>query len=283
LALHPDHRTHLLTERGFDARWVQAHGYRTLPHPSLRHKLVQQLAQQFSDQQLLQVPGFRAHPRYGLQLVGWPGLLIPIIGPDRSVRGCQVRCDPTHAASSAETVPRYTWLSSPPTAPSGSPIHVAFPARPGVARPVLFLTEGPLKADYLAYRSGAFCLASAGVSNWGPHLESDVRQVLTYYDRPDQVQLLIANDCQDYGWLPNGRPSPVSAATYQLAVRLLALTDRVAILIWPREWKGLDDYLRAGGRWVRPVPVLAWAQFQTGPGTLPSGPQLELGLGSKLS
>ena len=209
--LMPHHLAALLG-RGFTPEEVAAAEYRThVPGP----------APQGLD--LEDVPGFYATGSTWL-VNGPPGVLIPVRDRVGRIVGCQVR--PSESEHG-----KYMWLSStnkPQGTSSGAPCHYA--AAKGSQ---LWITEGPLKADFVAACIGHPCLGVAGVTNWKSAL-------LLLGDATDVV---LAFD-QDPPGATHGAVQALAAAlAQQLAQR--GIKVRRATWDW-HQAKGIDDALRVG-------------------------------------
>jgi hypothetical protein len=131
------------------------------------------------------VPGFyRVHGRW--HLAGPAGLAIPVRDAAGRIQALHVRADDrTHG--------KYRWLSSPNRpggASSGAPVYVA-----RGTGPVVWITEGPLKADVAAHGLGVPVLGVPGVSVW--------RRALPVLERLHPTTVVLAFD-QD--------PVPATAA-----------------------------------------------------------------------
>lgn len=172
--LTPDDRQHL-RRRGFSDDTIDANGYASHPAGRApRRRIAETLLARFGAETMEQIPGFYYRAERGGDpaptLAGAPGILIPVRDPQRYIQAFQVR------AHTDDPKRRYTWVSSNPDDPdnprpggtsSGSPLHVAYAGDEGPGAPVdaIFLTEGPLKGDYLAARQGVTTIALAGVAS----------------------------------------------------------------------------------------------------------------------
>jgi hypothetical protein len=185
---------------------------------------------------LLGIPGFFQAQRGGWVLGGKPGILIPVRDQEGRIQGLQVRVA-DHDAEGG----RYRWLSSnekPGGASSGVPMHVARPVG-GLRQELVWVTEGPLKADVSAHYLGATVLGVAGVVNW--HDVPKFVQPLSRPGAPAQVVVAYDADAQENAQVAESRKALVSA--------LLAVHAIVSLAIWPMsQGKGLDDVLKSGGR-----------------------------------
>jgi hypothetical protein len=175
-----------------------------------------------------QIPGFtysrRGTPTFGCA----PGkLLIPIRDAEGTIGGFQCR-----AIDGQE--PKYTWFSHDGLL--GTPLHHAT----RTSSQVLLVTEGPLKADYLARHLPWRVLSYQGVGALA-QLDAAIAGM------PDLKVAVIANDLDLFtrrGVLHGTKTA------YRILRRYL---DTYA-LVWPADGhdggvapKGLDDYLAAGG------------------------------------
>jgi hypothetical protein len=170
------------------------------------------------------VPGFY-RDRDTWQVSGPAGLAIPVRDPSGRIQGLQI-----HADNPARG--KYRWLSSPNRpggASSGAPAHVT----PGTG-PVIWITEGPLKADVLGQALSVRAVGVPGVSVW--------RRAVDVLWRCDPVTVVLAFD-QD--------PVPTTAAAVARQVEALAHACaaagwRVEQARWDPRFKGVDDALQAG-------------------------------------
>ena len=209
--LLPHHRAALL-QRGFSPEEMAAGEYRShFPGP----------APQGVD--LEAVPGFyRTGEAWAVS--GPPGLFIPVRDREGRIVGCQVRPDDSDRG-------KYLWLSSASKTggtSSGAPCHYA---RAGGSQ--LWITEGPIKADFVANRIGQPCLGIAGVANW--------RTALPFLE--DVKELILAFDEDQPGPAREAVEMNTKALTQALQAR--GIKTHVAIWDW-RQAKGIDDALRDG-------------------------------------
>ncbi len=213
----------LLRERGLPIA-----GYATLPvEVEDRHIVAADVAQSLPNKNWLdRTPGF-FRPDYAedaWSINGAPGLLIPVRNHRGYIVGMQIRKD--------EGDPRYSFLSSrnlPSGTGSGSPVHVRDPKIHG---PVV-ITEGPLKADYLAAQHAHTVIAVPGVNN--------IRGVLPALSALGGPQRVVV--CYDMDWKTNKQ---VKAARAKLMQILWCEGYRVSSMSWDPAYKGIDDALRAG-------------------------------------
>ena len=151
-------------------------------------------------------------------------ILIPVRDREGRIVACQVRPDDGGRG-------KYLWLSSsgkPGGASSGAPCHYA-----KANGSQLWITEGLLKADFVAARLGQPCLGVAGVANWrsAMPLLVDIQEVILAFDE-DQ---------------PGRACEAVEASTRAFAQVLTERGVKVLKATW--DWsqaKGIDDALQAG-------------------------------------
>ena len=209
--LLPHHRTALL-KRGFSPEEIAAAGYRShFPGPAPEGI------------NLEAVPGFyQTSDAWAVN--GPPGLLIPVRDRDGLILGCQVR--PDHSDRG-----KYLWLSSTNKTggtSSGAPCHYA-----NADGSQIWITEGPLKADFVANRIGQPCLGVAGVANWKSALPllDDAKEVILAFDQDP----------------PGTAHEAVEANVKKFMQALQARGVKAHIAVW--DWhkaKGIDDALRSG-------------------------------------
>lgn len=201
-----------LTERGFSLSEIESHQYRTHTSGHAPDGIVPE-----------GVPGFyRAGETW---LVNGPsGLLIPVRDHEGRIVSCQIRPNNTSRG-------KYLWLSStgkPGGTSSGASCHYA-----ATGGHQLWITEGPLKADFVAARLGQPCLGVAGVANWRSALPllGDAKEVVLAFDQdqPGSAREAVENNARAFAQ---------------------ALAERGVKVLWGTwDWtlaKGLDDALLAG-------------------------------------
>ena len=208
-----------LRKRGFSDQWIEFAGYRTMPKGS-RVSLAERVAK---ESPVAGVAGFYRRSDGAWSLSGPSGIVIPVRGLHREIRGFQVRPDQvTHGA-------KYLWLSS-----AGHPEGVAAEARPHVAFPMsgpidlrqVWVTEGPLKGDYIAFCVGTVCVAVPGVSMW----RLAVRDLI----HADRLNLAFDED--------DAEASRAAVAAAEAGLKLTFGDADVTQMSW-RQGKGADDAL----------------------------------------
>lgn len=219
---------HMLQERG-----LSPDHYGTLPSDiPTRELIADTVARNLPSRHWLdRTPGFFwiDYAEDAWSINGAPGLLIPIRNHRGYIVGMQIRRD--------EGDPRYSFLSSrnlPRGTGSGSPPHLAmgfyFHHWP------IIITEGPLKADYLATKEFN-AIAVPGVNNIRGVLPM-LRQIHEHEGSPSRVVV-----CYDMDWKTNKQ---VKAARARLMQMLWCEGYQVSSFSWDPSYKGIDDALRAG-------------------------------------
>ncbi|MBK7995241.1 MAG: DUF3854 domain-containing protein [Blastocatellia bacterium] len=136
---------------------------------------------------------------------------------------------------------RYIWFSSrdfTDGASSGSPIHfvnVDLAKQTGFA----VITEGPLKADICAEKMSLCFIAVAGVSSFNNIFAQQLKKEI-----PELKTVAIAFDSD---WEDK---APVCNAVIRLIDTLKEHNINIKIWSWDTKFKGLDDFILAGGEIV---------------------------------
>ena len=167
LTLSKAHRDHLKNVRGLTDEQINELKYRSTPPFYYGKKIARVLMEK--GYTVKGVPGF--YMKDGVWTAAFSsklaGILIPVRGIDRTIRGMQIRLDvpiKDDGADEDKSGTKYVWLSSSGKdmgVSSGSPVH--FVGDP-FARTV-FITEGFLKADVSHYLMNRSFLAIAGINN----------------------------------------------------------------------------------------------------------------------
>ena len=152
LTLASDHRENLLS-RGLSPEEIHRLGYKTTPvlgFSSLAKRLREK------GLYLAGVPGFyKNQSQWTLKIPG-RGILIPVRDVQGQIQGLQVRLDNVEKR-------KFRWLSSNGLEEGCGDktwVHIA-----GEPRPLVLLTEGPMKADVIHFLTGQTVLAVAGVNS----------------------------------------------------------------------------------------------------------------------
>lgn len=216
----------------------------------LVERLIESLAKEGEVPSFTGIPGFSRDAKGSLRI--WNGqesfddlMLIPFVGSDGFIRGCQIRFMRYVPHKSG----RYVWLSSATERSGcgpGAPLHHANPGL-RLAKPVL-VTEGALKAATAQrFLTDRYVVGNSGVAT--AHREI----VETARGRP----LEIAFDNDSF-------TNPHVARALASLIRLrcsdqtsFAYDDDVRILTWERSIKGLDDAMLTGA----PLEYLTVAEW----------------------
>ena len=219
LTLASDHRENLLS-RGLSPEEIHRLGYKTTPvlgFASLAKRLREK------GLYLAGVPGFyKNQSQWTLKIPG-RGSLIPVRDIQGQIQGLQVRLDNVEKR-------KFRWLSSnglEEGCGAKTWVHLA-----GEPRPLVLLTEGPMKADVIHFLTGQTVLAVAGVnslSQLGPVLEelraAGMEQIMTAFDMDYLVNPHVQNGQENLTHLLE--ECGIAYGTY----------------LWDPQYKGLDDYI----------------------------------------
>lgn len=219
LTLASDHRENLLS-RGLSPEEIHRLGYKTTPvlgFSSLAKRLREK------GLYLAGVPGFyKNQSQWTLKIPG-RGILIPVRDVQGQIQGLQVRLD--HAEKR-----KFRWVSSAGLEEGCGAktwVHLA-----GEPRPLVLLTEGPMKADVIHFLTGQTVLAVAGVNSL-----SQLRPVLEELRAVGMEKVMTAFD-MDYLVNPH-----VENGQENLAALLNQLKIPYGTYLWDPRYKGLDDYI----------------------------------------
>lgn len=219
LTLASDHRENLL-HRGLSQEDISRLGYKTTPlvgHGSLVKRLLEE------GRYLAGVPGFyKEDGRWSVKFPG-RGILIPVRDVKGRIQGLQVRLDNAKKR-------KFRWVSSaglPEGCGAKTWVHLA-----GDPRPLVLLTEGPMKADIIHALTGQTMLAVPGVNSL-----SQLRPVIEKLRAAGMEKVMTAFD-MDYLTNPH---------VLQGQESLAHLLDQCGIsygtYLWDPRYKGLDDYI----------------------------------------
>ena len=219
LTLASDHRENLL-QRGLSQGNISRLGYKTTPLVGCS-SLVKRLQEE--GRYLAGVPGFyKEGGRWSVKFPG-RGILIPVRDAKGRIQGLQVRLDNAKKR-------KFRWVSSAGLSEGCSAktwVHLA-----GGPRPLVLLTEGPMKADVIHALTGQTVLAVPGVNSLaqlGPVLEQLQDQGLEH--------IMTAFD-MDYLTNPH-----VGEGQRNLAALLEQRGIPYGTYLWDPRYKGLDDYI----------------------------------------
>ena len=152
-----------LYRRGLNGDQIDDRGYRSLNFAN-RIWALAQLRAEFSDADLLSVPGFVGGDDGEITMAGpAQGLIVPVVDAHGRVIALKVRLDGVQ-----ENGGKYRSISGGGGPSCGIPTHVPL----GIQAPVLEVrvTEGELKADVATVLSGIPTIGIPGVGNWHPAL-----------------------------------------------------------------------------------------------------------------
>ena len=219
LTLASDHRENLLS-RGLSPEEIHRLGYKTTPvlgFSSLAKRLREK------GLYLAGVPGFyKNQSQWTLKIPG-RGILIPVRDVQGQIQGLQVRLDNVEKR-------KFRWLSSnglEEGCGAKTWVHLA-----GEPRPLVLLTEGPMKADVIHFLTGQTVLAVAGVNSL-----SQLRPVLEELRAAGMEQIMTAFD-MDYLVNPH-----VQNGQENLTHLLEECGIAYGTYLWDPRYKGLDDYI----------------------------------------
>ena len=217
-----------LRSKGLSDKAIDGLMFRSLPVGSIaRNRLVFELNRK-GFENLLGIPGFYEKDGKVKFVPFEHGILIPVLSADKKIQTFQIRSTSKEVAKDK----RYYALSSAKFekgCKSETFVHCVIPNKDITAA---YLTEGCLKADIAAVKSGRPFLAILGV-NCQKHLEKCIRQF------QNLRQVYIAFDMDKFE-NPN-----VSAAQEQLCQLLKKCGITPIIVNWDRDYKGIDDFLVA--------------------------------------
>lgn len=219
LTLASDHRENLRS-RGLSPEEIHRLGYKTTPvlgFSSLAKRLREK------GLYLAGVPGFyKKQSQWTLKIPG-RGILIPVRDIQGQIQGLQVRLDNVEKR-------KFRWLSSnglEEGCGAKTWVHLA-----GEPRPLVLLTEGPMKADVIHFLTGQTVLAVAGVNSL-----SQLQPILKELRAAGMEKIMTAFD-MDYLTNPH-----VRAGQENLSALLAELGIPHGTYLWDPRYKGLDDYI----------------------------------------
>ena len=229
--LEKQHKEQLLL-RGLSEAHIKYFGFRTAPtHKEQHTRIINKLL--FYGYKLEGVPGFFKDKsgRWNYNLFRFTsGILIPMMSIDRRIQGFQIRLDHPREGN------KYLWFSSKNKAQglsSGSPAHITNPLEIN-SNPVIYLTEGGLKADIACALSGKSFIGVAGVNN-----QSDLPEL---FNNLKQLGVKRIVDCFDRDCEYNEQ---VEKARRKLKSKVLKAGLIYSRMSWDNRFKGIDDYMAA--------------------------------------
>ena len=229
--LEKQHKEQLL-QRGLSEVQIKYFGFRIAPTHKEQHKcIINKLL--FYGYKLEGVPGFFKDKsgRWNYNLFRFTsGILIPMMSIDRRIQGFQIRLDNPREGN------KYLWFSSKNKTQglsSGSPAHITNPLEIN-SNPVIYLTEGGLKADIACALSGKSFIGVAGVNN-----QSDLPEL---FNNLKQLGVKRIVDCFDRDCEYNEQ---VEKARSKLKSKVLKAGLIYTRMSWDNRFKGIDDYMAA--------------------------------------
>ena len=220
LSLAPDHKENLLN-RGLTEEDIQRLGYKTTPIVGMT-----QIAKQLQTEglYLAGIPGF-----YRDENDAWTfiherrGILVPVRDTLGRIQGLQIRRDNVSKR-------KFRWVSSAEKKDGCKAegwTHLV-----GPIRPMLVLTEGPMKADVINALTGLTVLAVPGV-NALTQLEATLTELRS--EGLVEIKTAFDMDFASNHHVQNG---------YNNLLQLLGdMGFRYGTYLWDSAYKGLDDYI----------------------------------------
>ena len=192
LSLYQEHKEDLL-RRGITEGDIKKNGYKSIPKIIKPWDICKKLKDIGYD--LSGVPGFyKADGKYEgtYWTFSWkPGYFIPMLDAKGRIQALQRRIE-----NPKEGEPKYMLLSSSGKkggGNSGTPAHVARPAE--IRDRIIWITEGPLKADIAAKYLGAVVIGLMSAGTWVQALEVvdelSPEEVITAYDMDFKTNKLV--------------------------------------------------------------------------------------------
>lgn len=220
LTLSPDHRENLLG-RGLTDADIQRLGYKTTPVVGMG-----QIAKQLQSDglYLAGVPGFYRDSSDAWTFIHEKrGILIPVRDSCGRIQGLQIRRDNVAKR-------KFRWVSS--TEKKDGCKAEGWTHLSGPIRPVIVLTEGPMKADIINALTGLTVLAVPGV-NTLTQLEITLTELRS--EGLTEIKTAFDMDFATNHHVQNG---------YNSLLQLLGdMGFRYGTYLWDPAYKGLDDYI----------------------------------------
>ena len=220
LTLSPDHRENLLG-RGLTDADIQRLGYKTTPVVGMG-----QIAKQLRSDglYLAGVPGFYRDSSDAWTFIHEKrGILIPVRDSCDRIQGLQIRRDNVAKR-------KFRWVSS--TEKKDGCKAEGWTHLSGPIRPVIVLTEGPMKADIINALTGLTVLAVPGV-NTLTQLEITLTELRS--EGLTEIKTAFDMDFATNHHVQNG---------YNSLLQLLGdMGFRYGTYLWDPAYKGLDDYI----------------------------------------
>ncbi len=222
LSLAQDHRQNLYN-RGLCDENIISLGYKTTPVIGMS-AIAKQLRSE--GYYLAGVPGFfRTDSGEWSFIQEQRGILIPVRDVRGRIQGLQIRRDNVQKR-------KFRWVSS--TDKKDGCRAEAWAHIAGPLRPMVLLTEGPMKADVIHALTGLTVIAVPGVNTL-----SQLEKVLKELKKDGLCEIMTAFDMD----------MATNFYVREAYAKLLALLDRMnfkyGTYVWNPQYKGLDDYIFA--------------------------------------
>ena len=225
LVLEPNHRKSLL-KRGLSWETTVKNMYKTLPEePQQRWEICRELISE--GYSLKGIPGFYQREKDGRRywdFVDYKGFLIPVKDAQGQIQGFQIRLDEEGEKNMGR---KYVWFSSRGKL-NGTPAH-AWQSVHGGPSEIVFITEGPLKADVAHHLSGYTFVSVPGVNA--------IKGIEVVLKEIGAKKVYIAFDMD---LLSN---PAVQKAKERLEEKLKNAGFKIQTKTWDSRYKGIDDYL----------------------------------------
>ena len=212
--------------------------YRSIPTDwKQRQHVTEQMAKDFD---LSGIPGFHTREfRWRMACCQNSGILIPVCNKDNLVQGLQIRLDepPPKIITQPDGTKitkkgdRFRWFSTSGNYyKNGCGIQGYIHVVGDLSCDTLHITEGPMKADIASFLSdGELFIGLTGVQNV-QFLEDTIKQL-----KPKRIIECIDMDV---------RSNPhVQRAQSKIRSICMSLCDEYRTFSWPKEQKGIDDWL----------------------------------------
>lgn len=220
LSLAPDHKENLLN-RGLSSDDIKRLEYRTTPVAGMM-QIAKQL--QTDGLYLAGVPGFYRDDSGSWTFIHEKrGILIPVRDMFGRIQGLQIRRDNVQKR-------KFRWVSS--TEMNDGCKAEGWTHLAGPVRPLIVLTEGPMKADIINALTGLTVLAVPGV-NTLTQLEATLTELRS--EGLVEVKTAFDMDFASNHHVQNG---------YNSLLQLLGdMGFRYGTYLWDPAYRGLDDYI----------------------------------------
>lgn len=225
LTLSVEHKKNLM-HRGLPEGIINANKYKTIPSKNKEYEFAERLLKRCGISDFIGVPGFYTDDEGKWKAnFGLSGFLIPVRNFNGQIVGAQIRSD--------SGTPKYLAFSSSyrkDGTKATSAIHcvgrfVDYPK-------VVYITEGPLKADIAHFYTGQPFLAVQGVNNQ-KYVEPIFKELR---------KLGVERICECFDMDKHINPQ-VQKAVVQIEEKAKNLGFSFSHMAWDTHFKGIDDYL----------------------------------------